>query len=183
MAVITFGGHIGSGKSTVAPLVARALGYENVYVGGMFRLMAKERGMTLETFYASLANDPALEKSIDAKQIDLMRQGNIVVQGRIAYFFARQSGQPAINIFLAVDPAVGAERKIEEGAYPGKTVQEAMAIQEDRYIDERAHYRALYNIGDHLDSSGFDIVCDTTNLTPDEVVAILLKEIRARLSS
>ena len=106
MAIITFGGYIGSGKSTVAPLVAQALGYENLYVGGIFREIAKERGMSLEKFYASLASDPELERSVDARQIDLMHRSNLVVQGRMAYFFAKQSGQPAINIFLAVDSGV-----------------------------------------------------------------------------
>ncbi len=178
MAIITFGGDIGSGKSTVAPMVAKALGYESLYVGGIFRDMAQERGVSLEEFYASLAADPMLEKSVDERQVEFMKKGNGVVQGRIAWFLVARAGQPAVNILLTVDPHVGAARKIAEGQYPCKTVDEVMAIHAARVADERAHYRALYGIEDHLDPRRFNFVCDTTDRTPEEVAAFLMKKIK-----
>ncbi len=181
MAIITFGGDIGSGKSTVAPMVAKELGYESLYVGGIFRDMAKERGTSLEEFYASLAADPALEKSVDDRQVEFMRKGDAVVQGRIAWFLVARSGQPAVNILLTVDPRAGAARKIAEGQYPGKSIEEVMAIHAARVADERAHYRVLYGIEDHLDPVRFDVVCDTTDRTPEEVTAFLLGKIEETL--
>ena len=179
--IITFGGNVGAGKSTMAPLLAKELGYEEIYVGGIFRQMAKEQGLTIEEFYALMSKNPKLEKSIDAQQLELMqRKHNIVVQGRIAYFFAKQTKKPSINIFLAVDPRVGAERKIKEGLYPGKTLEEVMALNSTREANERSNYLTLYGITDHLNPAAFDIVCDTTGISPEKVLEVLLKEVKEK---
>ena len=43
MAIITIGGNPGSGKTTLAVKLAAFLGYEELYVGGIFRELAAER--------------------------------------------------------------------------------------------------------------------------------------------
>ncbi len=179
MAIITFGGRIGAGKTTVAPVVARAFGYEEMYVGKIFRELARERGLSIEAFYDSLGGNPDLERSIDASQIALMKEkDNLIVQGRIAFFFAKQSGKPSINVFLDVAPRAGAERKMNEGFYVGKTVEEVIAIHALREQNERDHYRSLYGITNHLDPRAFDVVCDATHLSPEEVAAFLIFHIQ-----
>ena len=45
---------------------------------------------------------------------------NLVVQGRIAWYFAKKNNYPSLNIFLTVDPHIGAVRKMNHGDYPGK---------------------------------------------------------------
>ena len=45
--LITISGLPGSGKTTVARLVARELGLEHVYAGDIFRRQAEEHGLTL----------------------------------------------------------------------------------------------------------------------------------------
>ena len=52
MAIITIGGNVGAGKTTLASKLAEALGYEDLSMGGLFREIAAERGMTIEEFYA-----------------------------------------------------------------------------------------------------------------------------------
>lgn len=179
MAIITISGNIGAGKSTIAPILAKKLGYEELYVGGLFREMAKKKGLTIEEFYAHLDENPELEKSVDSKQVKLMRQkDNVIVQGRIAYFFATQTHKSTTSIFLAVNPRIGAKRKIDEGLYPGKTIEEVISLNLAREEDEREHYRSLYGIADHLNPEQFDIVCDTTNLTPKQVLEFLQSKLQ-----
>ena len=48
--VITISGLPGSGKTTVARLVAKELGLEHVYAGDIFRRQAAEAGVTLEEY-------------------------------------------------------------------------------------------------------------------------------------
>src|SRR5258708_3743076 len=102
MAIITIGGNVGAGKTTLAVRLANELGYKTLSMGGTFREMAAERGMTIEEFYGKLKNNPDLEKSADRAQRDLMqKEDDLVVQGRIAWFFAKESLFTIFNIFLA----------------------------------------------------------------------------------
>lgn len=184
MAIVTIGGNIGSGKTTIVPRLVLALGYDDIYMGKIFRDLADERGMTLEAFYQSLASDPEVERAVDAKQIAIMKErDNIIIQGRISFFFAKQIVKQVINIFIGVDPKVGAQRKLKEGIHPGKTLEEILALNLAREEAERQHYLALYGINNHLDPSIFDIACDTTNLSVEEASEILLQKIREKLQS
>ncbi|HVO28609.1 MAG TPA: hypothetical protein VMT81_01350, partial [Candidatus Paceibacterota bacterium] len=109
----------------------------------------------------------------------LMRdRDDLIVQGRIAWFFAGQSGKPSFNLLLTVDPKVGAERKTKEGGYPGKTADEALALNRRRENEELAHYRALYGIENFLDPAHYTFALDTTNLTEDEVMKKVLDAVK-----
>lgn len=180
--IITIGGHIGAGKTTVAHLIAQALGYLHVYMGGIFRAMAQERNLPIEKFYKMLEKNPELELEVDAEQVSLMKEHDkIIVQGRNSFFFAKKSGKPSINLFFAVDPVIGAERKMKEGVYPGKTLEEVMAIHRDREADEQKHYRTLYEINDFLDRKHYDLFFDTSHLSIEEVVESVLHKLRTRM--
>jgi cytidylate kinase len=65
--IITIGGNLGAGKTTLAGKLAAALGYEELYVGGIFREMAAEKRLSIEEFYAQIKNDPALEREVDQR--------------------------------------------------------------------------------------------------------------------
>ena len=50
--IISISGKPGSGKSTVTKMLAEKLGLKHHYMGGIIRNMAKEKGLTLQEFYA-----------------------------------------------------------------------------------------------------------------------------------
>lgn len=182
MAIITIGGTIGAGKTVLANRLASALEYEELYVGGIFRAAAAARGVSIEEFYASLKNDPDLEKQIDEQQANLMnKKQDLIVQGRVAWYFAKKNASPAIHILLTVDPSIGAKRKIKQGLYAGKSVEAVAAVQKKREQNERDHYRSLYGIKDHLDPKQYDIVLDTSSLSEDEVFEKIRTEILHRI--
>jgi len=184
MAIITIGGHVGAGKTTLASRLAKELGYEELYMGGLFRQIAAERGMTIEEFYADLKNDPKLEQSVDERQAKLMREkDNLVVQGRVAWFFAKGSLSTVFNIFLAVDPIIGAERTAHRPENTGRAVAEVKRANADRTRVEVERYRNLYGIDNVLDAGHYDYVLDTSHLTEDEALAKIIEKIKERIEA
>jgi cytidylate kinase len=177
MAVIRMSGHPGAGKTVLATRLARELGYTYFYVGGLFRELAKERGIAIEDFYRDLANDPTLERSIDAQAERLMQQNDrLIVEGRVAPF--QKSSFKTINVFLKISPEEGARRQSLRAENAGKTIPEIERLTKERVANERTHYKQLHGITDHFDESKFDIVLDTTKTTPEEAFQIVLDKLR-----
>ncbi|HUC31107.1 MAG TPA: cytidylate kinase family protein [Candidatus Paceibacterota bacterium] len=181
--IITIGGNLGAGKTTLANNLANALHYEQLYVGGIFREMAAEKNLSIEQFYAQLKDDPALEQAVDKRQMKLMSEKeNLVVQGRVAWYFAKQSPFRTFNILLTVDPATGAARVGERKENIGKTAGEVAIAVTEREKAERERYATLYGIENHLDPNHYDFVLDTTSLTEQQVFEKVLNAVYGKLS-
>ncbi|MEX1064176.1 MAG: AAA family ATPase [Candidatus Paceibacterota bacterium] len=168
MAVIRVSGNPGSGKTTVSKRLAEFLGYEYTYTGGIFRDMAKEHNLSIEDFYHKLKTDEELERSVDTRQVKLMsQQDNLVVEGRMAPFQACPF--ETINIFIKVEPVEGARRQTMRPENRDHTLESMMKLSKERVDNEKKRYYYLYKIANHLDEDKFDIVVDTTNLSPEQV--------------
>lgn len=167
--IITIGGNPGAGKTTLAKDLNEALGYEQLYVGGIFREMAAEKNLTIEQFYTQLKDEPALEQEVDSRQATMMREkDNLIVQGRVAWYFAKSSPFKIFNILLTVDPATTALRNGDKKEYAGRTTDEMIVNTKEREKMERERYSMLYGIENHLDPAHYDFILDTTLLTPKE---------------
>lgn len=177
--IITIGGNLGAGKTTLANNLEKALGYGQLYVGGIFREMAMEKNLSIEQFYAQLKSDPALEQAVDQRQAAMMREhDNLIVQGRVAWYFAKSSPFKVFNILLTVDPAVGAVRVGEKKENIGKTTDEVAIASVDREKMERERYKMLYGIEDHLDPAHYDFVLDTSSLSEQEVLEKVMAAVK-----
>jgi len=184
MAIVTIGGHVGAGKTTLSTRLAQTLGYEELYMGGIFREIAAERGMTIEEFYSALAKDPKLEQSIDERQAKLMREkDNLVVQGRVAWFFSKGTFFTVFNIFLTVDPRVGAMRSAQRPENATRPLDELVHANAARTRTEIERYRNLYDIDNFLDPGHYDYALDTSELTEDEVLERVLSKIKDRIEA
>lgn len=180
MPIIAISGHPAAGKTVLANKLAPALGFENFYMGQIFRDLAAEAGLDINEFYKKLKEDPELEKSIDQKQIELMQtKNNLVIQGRMTPFLPCVFGK--INILLQVDAKTAARRLSQDEKNKGKSLEELESWFNERIRTERARYRKLYGeiygIEDHFDPKRFDIVIDTTLLTPEKVLEIALDSV------
>ena len=103
--IITISGTPGSGKSTVAKLLVKALGAERIYVGGMRRELAKERGITLIELNEYAKIHPETDVDVDKKASELAKklekEGKILIaEGHTQFYFFPDS----IKIFIKVDP-------------------------------------------------------------------------------
>jgi len=177
--IITIGGNVGAGKTTLANKLANSLHYEQLYVGDILRKMAAEKNLSIEQFYAQLKDDPAMEQAVDKRQATAMRErDNQIVQGRVAWYFAKSSPFEIFNILLTVAPATGAQRSGEKKENIGKTTDEMVIADANREKMERERYRMLYGIENHLDPAHYDFALDTTSLTEREVFEKAMAEVR-----
>jgi len=177
--IITIGGNVGAGKTTLANNLANELHYEQLYVGNILRDMAAEKNLTIEQFYAQLKEDPAIEQAVDQRQARMMREhDNLIVQGRVAWYFAKSSPFKVLNIMLTVAPEVGAVRAGEKKENVGKNADELTIATAGREKMERERYAMLYGIENHLDPAHYDFILDTTSFTEQEVFDKVISAIR-----
>ena len=168
---ITVGGMLGSGKSTIAEIVAKKLKLKFYSIGNIMRELATKRKLSINE-YISLKED--VDSEIDNYQKNLgLKEDNFIVDGRLAFHFIPDS----IKIFFDVNPEVGAERifknqRSSEKKY--KNVNEALKSINSRIEEDKKRYKKLYNI-DAYDKNNFDYVIDTTNLDIDAIAEKVIK--------
>ena len=85
----------------------------------------------------------------------------------------------SFKVYLKVDIDVAAKRAFEDDLRKGSekfaTVEEQKQDMKKRYEIENKRYLELYNVHKE-DESNYDLVIDTTNLTPEEVANKIKEE-------
>lgn len=171
---ITISGTLGSGKSTVAKLLAEKLNYKQ-YSAGMFtRKIAEERKITLAELTELEACDPTIDKEVDRYQTELgKREDNFVLEGRISFHFVPDS----LKVFLKCDEDIAASRiqnhlnlkdtsRMNEGFENAESKNILEGIKKRRAL-ENIRYLKYYGIKQD-DERNFDIVIDTTHITAQQ---------------
>lgn len=88
--IITIGGLPGTGTTTIAKLISEKYNLNHVCAGFIFRDMAKEMGMGLQEFSKYAEENPNIDHEIDRKQVELAKEGNIVLEGRLATWMLKK---------------------------------------------------------------------------------------------
>lgn len=166
--IITISGEPGSGKSTVAKLLAKELKFKHYSTGDLFRKLAVDMGVSFKELGKLALTDKKIDKRIDDYSRKLgEKEDNFVMDSRLGYHFIPDS----VKIFLKVEPVEGAKRilshKRQEEEF--KTLKEAAeGIRERRHL-ENERYNKLYKI-DMENPKNYDLVIDTTSIPAKEVV-------------
>ncbi|AEF96047.1 (d)CMP kinase [Methanotorris igneus] len=168
--IITIGGLPGTGTTTMAKKIAEKYGLKHVCAGFIFRDMAKEMGMDLSEFSKYAEENEEVDKEIDRRQVEMAKEGNIVLEGRLAaWMLMRNNIKIDLAIWLKAPPMVRAERiSIREN----EDVEEAMRKMLEREQSEKKRYKEIYNI-DIDDLSIYDLVIDTSKWGVDGVFNII----------
>lgn len=177
--LITISGLPGSGKTTVARLVARDLGLEHVYAGNIFRRQAEVNGLTLEEYLRRAETDPSIDRELDRQMEARAARGQAVLEGRLAAFMADRAAADALKVFLAASEEVRARRI--SGREGGAATQRLREIQVREASDQR-RYLDLYGV-DYHDLTRYDLVMETDRRTPGEVAKAIVERARARFAT
>lgn len=168
-----------SGKWTVSKLLAKELGYQIVSIGDMKRKLAAEMWINIIEFN-KMWDDPKKSAEFDLKyeeyQKSLKLSDDIILDSRLGFY-----AQPhAFKILLDVDEEVAWERifKAERDTDKHATKKHAINEVKERNSGDEARYQKLYNV-DLWNHNNYNLVIDTSERTPEEVLQIILDEFKA----
>lgn len=170
---ITVGGLAGTGTSTLCGLLSERLDLPYEYAGRIFRQEAARRGLTLAQFGALCEQDPAVDRTLDDRQVALMRAGGVLLEGRMAGWLADHHGLDAFSVWVVCDEHERIRRIIERegGDHAEQRVRTLAreASEQERFL--------TYHGADLSDLSHYELVLDSTATSPED----LAEQVVARL--
>lgn len=172
---ITIGGRAGTGTSTLARILQVRTGLPYVYGGQIFRDAAAARGLTLADFGRLCEEDPAVDRELDDRQVELLREGGLILESRLAGWLAHRNDLPAYKVWVVCDEAERIRRITARDG--GDTATQTLRTGE-REASERLRYHRYYDV-DLDDLAPYDLVLDSTHTSAED----LADEVLARLAA
>lgn len=180
---ITITGRLGSGKSTVAKLIAAKHDYTYYSTGTIMRELAAEAGLSICDYNKRIADDPTEDRKIDDRTREVAierRDENMIFDSRMAWFFAPDT----FKVYVTVDPAVAAARvKIDPRPGEPNSELEIYSELEERSKVEQTRFIKFYGEGaDYYNWKNYNLVIDSTTRTADEVADAIWAAFEAYLA-
>ena len=173
---IAISGRSGCGNTTVSKMIADSLGLR--FINFTFRTLAKERGVDLKKILELAAEDDAIDKEVDMRQVKLAREhgadGNdsgCVLGSRLAIWMLPEAD---LKVYLDATPETRAERILNR---EGGNLEEIAAFTAERDRQDHGRYKRIYNI-DTDDYSFADLIIDTGKLDPEQIMELILERIK-----
>ncbi|MER7333787.1 MULTISPECIES: AAA family ATPase [unclassified Micromonospora] len=177
---IVFNGDLGSGKSTVSVEIAKRLGLRRVSVGDLYRQMAQERQMTALQLNLHAELDQAVDGYVDQLQRDIAASGErLVMDSRLAWHFFTD----ALKVHMITEQGEAARRVLARPSGPAESytsLEEAKAKLRERSESERGRFIVRYGV-DKARLRNYDLICDTTRASADEVIEHIIDAYEGRL--
>ena len=174
---IALNGQLGSGKTALCELFKTRDGFDIFSTGKIQREYANELGITTLELNERSKTDYSYDYAIDERlrqYAENNQDKDIVFDSRMAWHFVKN----IYKVHLLIRPATAADRvfgkrESKEETYASK--EEAMKELVRRRDIENERYDKIYNVCMY-DFNNYDLVLDTTKLTPEETYAIILRE-------
>ncbi|NTV89460.1 MAG: AAA family ATPase [Clostridiales bacterium] len=170
---ISITGDLGSGKSTVCKLIRDAFGLRIYSTGAALRSLAEKYNMDVLEFNKYVETHPEIDVEIDTALTEAGKGAeDLILDSRMAWHFVPDS----YKVYLSVAPEIAAKRifEAERGSietYSG--IDDAREKILQRKASENLRYLAKYGV-DCSDMNNFDLVVDTSCITPEEVASKIM---------
>lgn len=167
--IISLAGDLAAGKGTVSKILIKDLDY-GIYRNGEYaRKLARDMGLDITSFNEYLADHPEIDLQIEKSASEYAKEhDNFIIDARLGWYAVPES----FKVYLRVDIDVAAQRAFNDlnrkSSESFATVEEQKADMQKRFEMENERYWNLYHVRKE-DMSNYDLVVDTTNLTPEEV--------------
>lgn len=178
-AKITITGDLGSGKSAVSRILCERTGFAYVSTGRIQRQLAQELGLDTLEMNRRADTDPSIDERIDGIFASLGEDPNAyVLDSRMAWFFLPDS----YKVFLKIEVQIAAARILRDPNRDSEqydSPEEAVAKLLARKQSENERFRKKYG-ADGTNMANFDLVIDTSERTPEEVVDLILEGLKRK---
>ena len=168
---IAISGRSGCGNSTVSRKVAEALGLK--LINYTFRNMAEDYGMSMAELAARAREDERWDRELDARQVEMARDGNCVLGSRLAVWVLEDAD---LRVFLTAPIEVRAERI---HAREGGSLERVKAHTTQRDREDHQRYLDIYGIDNDDYAHQVDLVVDTTGGDADWVAGRIVAAARS----
>lgn len=169
---IAISGKSGCGNTTVSTMLAQKLGYP--MVNFTFRQLAEEKGIEFWDFCAMAEKDDNIDRELDRRMVEMALQTEDSILGsRLAIWNMKEAD---LKVYLTASDEERARRiTVREGG----TFEERLKQTRGRDAKDSARYKRIYGI-DNNDTSVADLVINTENKTPEEIVNIIIESVQNR---
>lgn len=173
MQLITVSGLPGSGTSTLCRVLEEQTGWAYLNTGSVFRQMAQENGVSLADFGRRAEADGEIDRQLDDRMIDLAQQeqAGCILEGRLMGWMAHRRNLPSLKVWVHADIETRVKRV---SGRDEQSVEGATAAIREREQSERARYAQHHDI-DLADLTIYDLVLDSAQARPDELLAQVLR--------
>jgi len=177
MPTIIITGQPGSGNSTTAKLLAKALGLKHWSAGDytkQFGQAAKETERAVAAWEGAAAKKE-FHVDLDAKVVEVARAGNVVIDGKLAIHFAGKFAD--LKVYLKCPIDVRAQRVAQRDKI---SLDEARRVLVEKESLERTKWKEMYGFDYGEQERQADVVVDTSAMTPEEIAEKIIDELARR---
>ena len=174
--IISLAGDLASGKGETSKILIEKLGYGIYRNGQYFRELAKKMNMSVTEFNIYVEKHPEIDRDIENSAAEYAKNNDqFIIDARLGWYAVPES----FKVYLTVDIDVAAKRAFYDAdrkeTEKFETIEEQKEDMLKRYKLENERYYKLYNVRKD-DMSNYDLVVDTTNITPEQVADKIVEE-------
>lgn len=174
--VVTLGGLPGSGTTTAAELLAKKLKVPWTNGGNIFRKLAAEKGMGLNEFGIFAERNQEIDRELDNRLIEILKDGNIILESRLAGAHAHHDGIRSLRVWLHASLVTRVERIMKrEGGELDQLIEETL----ERQRSERARYLEYYDL-DYEDLDHYSLIINSGENWPEQIVHIIMESLKIK---
>ncbi|MEE0885893.1 MAG: AAA family ATPase [Treponema sp.] len=168
---VAISGKSGCGNTTVSTLLAEKLGVK--LINYTFRQLAAEKGLTLAQVIENAKTDDSYDIFVDNHQVELAKAEPCVLGSRLAIWMLKEAD---LKVYLFASDETRANRILNREGGDLQKIKDFTAMRDS---EDTRRYKKIYNI-DNNDYSFSDLIIDTANYNPEQIVDIIVEELKNR---